>query len=90
MFLHNREASKDFFSTSFVFCLKKFKEIVSNNRQRFNTGVIHSFFGSQEDLDNLIALDLYISVSAYSLKTDANLEVVKNIPLDRLLLESGL
>ncbi len=63
--------------------------MVETHRSRFSTGVVHSFIPDQEDLDRIIELDLYVGISGSSVKTDANLEVIKNIPLDRLLFETG-
>ena len=66
-----------------------FMRIVKENRHRFPGGVVHSFTGSEEDLNGFLDLGLYISVNGASLKTDADLEIVKKIPLDRIMLESN-
>lgn len=76
MFLHNRNTQGDFV------------EMVRRNRDRFPGGVVHSFTDSTEELRALLDLDLYIGVNGCSLKTTENLETVKKIPLDRLLLET--
>ncbi|OWZ68410.1 hypothetical protein AYX15_00824 [Cryptococcus neoformans] len=51
-------------------------------------GVVHSFTGSTEEMKELVNMDLHIGVNGCSLKTLDNLEVIKQIPLDRLLLET--
>lgn len=63
-------------------------DIVRSNRDRFRHGVVHSFTGSAAEAKQLMELDLYIGVNGCSLKTAENLEVVKTIPLDRMMLET--
>lgn len=77
MFLHMREAAADF-------C-----DILDHNKSRFFAGVAHSFTGSAEDRDKLLSFsNLYIGVNGCSLKTAENLEVVKGIPVERMMIET--
>lgn len=76
MFLHDRNTGGDFAS------------IVRENRARFSTGVVHSFTGTEEDLQRHLALDLYVGLNGCSLKTAENVAVAKKVPLDRLMLET--
>ncbi|KAF5937837.1 hypothetical protein HYC85_025343 [Camellia sinensis] len=77
MFLHMRAATKDF-------C-----DIVERNKDRFSAGVAHSFTGSAEDRNKLLSFsNLYIGVNGCSLKTAENLDVVKGIPFERMMIET--
>lgn len=76
MFLHDRNTSGDF------------GRIVKENRHLFSTGVVHSFTGTAEEMNNYVNMDLYIGINGCSLKTEDNLNVVKQIPLDRIMLET--
>ncbi|GAN01085.1 deoxyribonuclease TATDN1-like protein [Mucor ambiguus] len=76
MFLHNRNTGNDFL------------ELVKANRHKFKHGVVHSFTGSLEEMQMLVDLDLYIGVNGCSMKTAENLEVVKAIPQDKLMIET--
>ncbi|PVG03237.1 hypothetical protein CPB86DRAFT_779579 [Serendipita vermifera] len=51
-------------------------------------GVAHSFTGSAEEMEDLVRMGYYISINGCSMKTDEQLEMVKKIPLERLLLET--
>lgn len=76
MFFHNRNTQGDFV------------RVIKENRKRFSTGVVHSFDGSMEELQQLLALDLYIGINGCSLKTEENLETAKAIPDGRLMVET--
>lgn len=77
MFLHMRAATDDFLT------------IVERNKRRFSTGVVHSFTGSAEDCDKVLASEqLFIGINGCSLKTDDNLSVMSKIPVERLMLET--
>ena len=76
MYLHSRSTGGDF------------TKIVRENRDKFSTGVVHSFTGDEEELQEIIDLDLYVGVNGCSLKTEENCNIVKAIPLERIMLET--
>lgn len=78
LFLHMRAACDDFISI-----LKPYLD-----RGDIAGGVIHSFTGSQEELSKLLPLGLFFSINGCSLKTTENLETAKQIPIDRLMIET--
>ncbi|KAH7425178.1 hypothetical protein KP509_11G043400 [Ceratopteris richardii] len=77
MFLHMRAAANDFCS------------IVERNKHRFVSGVAHSFTGSAEEREQLLAIrKLYIGINGCSLKTEENLKVMSGIPVERMMIET--
>eukprot|EP00189_Rhodosorus_marinus_P004312 CAMPEP_0113962850 /NCGR_PEP_ID=MMETSP0011_2-20120614/6174_1 /TAXON_ID=101924 /ORGANISM="Rhodosorus marinus" /LENGTH=318 /DNA_ID=CAMNT_0000974809 /DNA_START=597 /DNA_END=1553 /DNA_ORIENTATION=+ /assembly_acc=CAM_ASM_000156 len=76
LFLHNRNTGGDFV------------KMTSENRGRFTSGVVHSFTGSMEELNELLDLGLYIGINGCSLKTEENINVASAVPLDRIMLET--
>lgn len=91
MLLHNRDARNDFYGFLFFIKIVTDKiDIVKKNRHRFSTGVVSSFAGDRKELKKMLELDLYIGVSGLSLETKENLKMVKEIPIEKLLLETGI
>jgi TatD DNase family protein len=73
MILHSRAASKDFY------------DIVKANRDKFSQGVVHCFTGSTEEMQDLLDLDLYVGLTCLSFRTEDQLETIKQIPLDKIV-----
>lgn len=81
LFLHSRAAHEDFVSL-----LKaKFGEKLEKLEKG---GVVHSFTGTIDEMKELMELGLYIGTNGCSFKTAENCAVVKEIRLDRLMLET--
>ncbi|KAI0427990.1 TatD family hydrolase [Xylaria sp. FL1042] len=81
LFLHSRAAHADFLGL-----LKaKFGPRLENLERG---GVVHSFTGTAEEMRELADLGLHIGTNGCSFKTEENCAVVKEIPLDRLMLET--
>ncbi|XP_017148174.1 putative deoxyribonuclease TATDN1 [Drosophila miranda] len=80
LFLHMRNAHSDFMA------------ILGRNRDKLKEcggGVVHSFTGTLEEAQSILAFGgLYIGVNGCSLKTEENAEVVRQLPNDRIMLET--
>ncbi|PBP16997.1 deoxyribonuclease Tat-D [Diplocarpon rosae] len=77
LFLHSRAAHADFI------------RILSNYADWLpKRGVVHSFTGTLEEMQDLVSRGWDIGINGCSLKTEENLAVVKEIPLERLHLET--
>ena len=81
LFLHSRAAHGDF--------VRLLKKVLGEKLERIEKGgLVHSFTGTVEEMQELVTLGLHIGVNGCSMKTEENLEVVKAIPLDRLQIET--
>ena len=77
LFLHSRAASEDFERL----LRAKLPELPKK-------GLVHSFTGTMEEMERMVALGLDIGINGCSMKTEENLEVVKAVPLERLQIET--
>lgn len=81
LFLHSRAAHADF--------VRLLKEAFGPRLERLEKGgVVHSFTGTVEEMRELMSLGLYIGINGCSFKTAENCAVVKEIELDRLMVET--
>ncbi|KAF2160291.1 hypothetical protein M409DRAFT_29146 [Zasmidium cellare ATCC 36951] len=77
LFLHSRAAAEDF------------ERILSARLERLpRRGVVHSFTGSLEEMRRIVDLGFDVGINGCSLKTEENLAVVKEVPLERLQIET--
>ena len=51
-------------------------------------GLVHSFTGTAEEMHDLVRMGFNIGINGCSLKLQENLDVVKEVPLDHLQLET--
>ncbi len=83
LFLHNRDTGTDL--------LELLQQHYYNNddteKPRLG-GVVHSFDDTLELAQQFIDLGLYIGINGCSLKTQENLNVVKELPLEKLMIET--
>lgn len=77
LFLHSRAAASDF------------ERLLKPRLPHLpKGGLVHSFTGTLDEMRRLVELGLDIGVNGCSLKSEENLAVVKEIPLERLQLET--
>lgn len=77
LFLHSRAAHEDFM-----------RLLTAREAQLPNRGVVHSFTGSMSEMEELVMRGWHIGINGCSLKSDANCEVVRAVPLHCLHLET--
>lgn len=77
LFLHSRAAAEDFEAL--------LKERLDELPKR---GCVHSFTGTLEEMKRIVELGFDVGINGCSLKTEENLAVVKEVPLERLQIET--
>ncbi|KAN0061994.1 hypothetical protein ACQY0O_005989 [Thecaphora frezii] len=98
LFLHSRAAHADFVDILKPRIAEIHDAVSASSRaagsqphldgQAKRVGVVHSFTGTLQEMRELVDLGLFIGVNGCSLKAEESLEVVKHIPLDRIMLET--
>ncbi|KAI1488977.1 hypothetical protein F5X96DRAFT_642908 [Biscogniauxia mediterranea] len=81
LFLHSRAAHGDF--------VAQLKAVFGQRLERLEKGgVVHSFTGTVDEMRELMDLGLHVGTNGCSFKTADNCAVVREIRLDRLMLET--
>lgn len=81
LFLHSRAAHSDF--------VRVMKETFGDKLENLQKGgVVHSFTGTADEMQELMDLGLYIGINGCSFKTEENCETVKAVSLDRIMIET--
>jgi TatD DNase family protein len=77
LFLHSRAAAEDF------------ERLLSERLEKLPMrGVVHSFTGTLEEMQRILKMGYDVGINARSMKTEENLAVVKEVPLERLQIET--
>ncbi|RMY15507.1 hypothetical protein D0868_00864 [Hortaea werneckii] len=77
LFLHSRAAATDF------------ENMLRERLDRLpRRGCVHSFTGTLEEMQGVVALGFDVGINGCSLKTEENCAVVKEVPLERLQIET--
>ncbi|KAF2184298.1 deoxyribonuclease tatD [Zopfia rhizophila CBS 207.26] len=77
LFLHSRAASEDFE-----------RLLGAKLPQLPKKGLVHSFTGNVEEMKRMVEMGLDVGVNGCSMKTEENCEVVRQIPLEHLQIET--
>jgi TatD DNase family protein len=78
LFLHCRNAFEDF-----IAILEPYMD-----RIPLRLGLVHSFVGTASQMHHLIAMGLHVSVNNFSFRDRESLDLVRQIPLDKLQIET--
>ena len=77
LFLHSRACSEDF------------ERLLQIRLDRLpKRGLVHSFTGTVEEMKSLVAMGFDIGINGCSMKTEENIIVVKEVPIERLQIET--
>ncbi|CDK29221.1 unnamed protein product [Kuraishia capsulata CBS 1993] len=85
LFLHMRSACDDFIDTIEPFIKGTRPDGLRLKNPR---GVVHSFTGEWEEAQRLIQLGFHLGVNGCSLRTSDSMEVVRKIPLEKIMIET--
>eukprot|EP00916_Digyalum_oweni_P007743 GHVL01013033.1.p1 GENE.GHVL01013033.1~~GHVL01013033.1.p1 ORF type:complete len:334 (+),score=76.93 GHVL01013033.1:51-1004(+) len=87
MFLHMRGSPDSGACQDFI-------DILSRNREKWESvgGVVHSFTGTSSEVLEVMNLskNLFFGINGCSLKTDKNIQTLKTIPVEKLMIETGI
>ncbi len=78
-----------YFRHEIIAAAKDFESLLKERLDHLpKRGVVHSFTGTLEEMQSIIALGFDVGINGCSVKTEENIAVVKQIPLERLQIET--
>lgn len=84
LFLHCRAAHTDFITI----IRRQMSQKIEGSDERKRTGVVHCFTGTLDEMKELIEMGFLIGMTGCSVRSQEGIAVAKEIPLDRLMLET--
>lgn len=85
LYLHNRDSGDDLYDVLLEY---RDRLVISQGGDGNIRGIVHSFDEGIDIANKLMSLGLHIGINGCSLKTAENLQVVAQIPLDNIILET--
>lgn len=87
VFINQLDLAEELNLPVIIHCRNAFDDIFNILSKRKNKGVFHCFTGTKEDVERFSSLGLYFGINGIIFKMELE-EAIKNIPLDRILLET--
>lgn len=87
VFIQQLELAEELGLPVIIHCRVAYNDIYDILKDRKLRGVVHCFVGTPEEAQKLVDLGFYIGITGIIFKLDLD-EVVKKIPLDKLLIET--
>lgn len=87
IFIKQVDLALEFNLPLIIHCRVAFDDVYTILKDKKTRGVIHSFTGSDVDLERFLSLGYYIGINGIIFKMDLK-SIIEKVPIDRILLET--